>query len=56
MPTRLNVDYYHGDYSNIQRTTPQNVGGVILNVNESAAKAVIQGFELNGAHRADSAA
>ncbi len=48
MPIRLNVDYYHGDYSNIQRTTPQDVGGVILNVNESAAKAVIQGFELNG--------
>ena len=48
MPIRLNMDYYHGDYSNIQRTTPQDVGGVILNVNESAAKAVIQGFELNG--------
>ena len=48
MPTRLNVDYYHGDYSNIQRTVQQPVGGVILNVDESAAKAVIQGFELTG--------
>jgi len=47
--TRLNVDYYHGDYSNIQRTTPQVVDGVVLNINESAAKAVIQGFELTGA-------
>lgn len=48
MPTRLNVDYYHGDYSNIQRTTPQTVNGVVLNVTEGAAKAVIQGFELTG--------
>ena len=48
MPIRLNMDYYHGDYSNIQRTTPQVVSGVVLNVNESAAKAVIQGFELTG--------
>jgi iron complex outermembrane receptor protein len=48
MPIRLNMDYYHGDYSNIQRTVQQLVGAVFLNVNESAAKAVIQGFELNG--------
>lgn len=46
--TRLNMDYYHGDYSNIQRTVPQQVGDLVLNVNESAAKAVIQGFELTG--------
>jgi iron complex outermembrane receptor protein len=49
MATRLNVDYYHGDYSNIQRTVPQPIDGVVLNVTESAAKAVIQGFELTGA-------
>lgn len=48
VPMRLNMDAYHGDYSNIQRTTPQDVGGVILNVNESAAKAVIRGFEFTG--------
>jgi iron complex outermembrane receptor protein len=42
------MDAYHGDYSNIQRTTPQVVSGVVLNVNESAAKAVIQGFEFTG--------
>ena len=48
VPTRLNMDAYHGDYSNIQRTTPQVVNGVVLNVNESAAKAVIQGFEFTG--------
>ena len=48
VPARLNMDAYHGDYSNIQRTTPQEVAGVVLNVNESAAKAVIQGFEFTG--------
>ncbi|HXV01351.1 MAG TPA: TonB-dependent receptor plug domain-containing protein [Caulobacteraceae bacterium] len=48
VPLRLNMDAYHGDYSNIQRTTPQVVSGVVLNVNESAAKAVIQGFEFTG--------
>jgi iron complex outermembrane receptor protein len=48
VPARLNFDAYHGDYSNIQRTTPQSVGGVVLNVTESAAKAVIQGFEFTG--------
>ena len=48
VPARLNMDAYHGDYSNIQRTTPQNVDGIVLNINESAAKAVIQGFEFTG--------
>ena len=52
MPTRLNLDYYHGNYSNIQRTVQQQVGTcpacVVLNVTESAAKAVIQGVELTG--------
>jgi iron complex outermembrane receptor protein len=45
---RLNVDAYRGDYTNIQRTVPQDVGGIFLNVNESAAAAVIQGIEFTG--------
>ncbi len=45
---RLNLDAYHGDYSNIQRTVQEDVGGIELNVNQSAAKAVIQGVEFTG--------
>jgi iron complex outermembrane receptor protein len=46
---RLNADAYRGDYTNIQRTTQQVISGVLLNVNESAAKALIQGVEFTGA-------
>jgi len=46
---RLNADAYRGDYTNIQRTTEQLISGVVLNVNESAAKALIQGVEFTGA-------
>ncbi|HEY1415277.1 MAG TPA: TonB-dependent receptor plug domain-containing protein [Caulobacteraceae bacterium] len=45
---RLNADAYRGNYTNIQRTVPQDVGGIFLNVNESAAAAVIQGVEFTG--------
>ncbi len=46
---RLNADAYRGDYTNIQRTTQQLISGVLLNVNESAAKALIEGVEFTGA-------
>ena len=46
---RLNADAYRGDYTNIQRTTQQVISGVLLNVNESAAKALIEGVEFTGA-------
>lgn len=45
---RLNADAYRGNYTNIQRTVPQDIGGIFLNVNESAAAAVIQGVEFTG--------
>ncbi|HEY1880417.1 MAG TPA: hypothetical protein VGG68_10850, partial [Caulobacteraceae bacterium] len=45
---RLNADAYRGNYTNIQRTVPQDVGGIFLNVNESAAAAIIQGVEFTG--------
>ncbi|HEY2178282.1 MAG TPA: TonB-dependent receptor plug domain-containing protein, partial [Caulobacteraceae bacterium] len=46
---RLNADAYRGDYTNIQRTTQQLISGVVLNVDENAAKAVVQGVEFTGA-------
>jgi len=50
---RSNIAAYRGIYSNIQRTTTENVttpGGVVaLNVTRSAAKGRIQGVEFNGA-------
>ncbi len=48
MGVRLNADAYRGNYTNIQRTVPQDIGGIFLNVNESAAAAVIQGIEFTG--------
>jgi iron complex outermembrane receptor protein len=46
---RANVAAYRGIYSNIQRTTPESIDGLILNVTRSAAKGKIQGVEFNGA-------
>uniref|UniRef100_UPI0035CBA371 TonB-dependent receptor n=1 Tax=uncultured Sphingomonas sp. TaxID=158754 RepID=UPI0035CBA371 len=45
---RANVAAYRGIYDNIQRTTPELVGPLILNVTRSAAKGKIQGIEFNG--------
>ena len=46
---RANVAAYRGIYENIQRTTPETVDGLVLNVTRSAAKGKIQGVEFNGA-------
>ena len=45
---RANIAAYRGTYDNIQRTTPELVGPLILNVTRSAAKGRIQGVEFNG--------
>lgn len=47
--TRFNIAAYRGDYTNIQRTTVEVVGGAALNVTRSAAKGRIQGVELTAA-------
>lgn len=47
MPLRFNVDAYRGQYHNIQRTTGEVIDGTVLNVTRSAARARIQGVELN---------
>lgn len=49
MPTRFNVAAYRGNYHNIQRTTGEVIGGAVLNVTRSAARARIQGVELTTA-------
>ena len=46
---RANLAAYRGVYDDIQRTTPELIGGVTLNVTRSAAKGRIQGLEFNGA-------
>lgn len=46
---RANVAAYRGIYANIQRTTPELIDGLTLNVTRSAAKGKIQGVEFNGA-------
>ena len=46
VPFRFNVAAYRGDYTNIQRTTLENVAGTLLNVTRSAAKGRIQGVEV----------
>ena len=46
---RANVAAYRGIYENIQRTTPEAIDGLVLNVTRSAAKGKIQGVEFNGA-------
>ena len=43
---RANIAAYRGDYSNIQRTTGEVVGGAVLNVTRSAAKGRVQGIEF----------
>ncbi|WP_315760691.1 TonB-dependent receptor [Sphingomonas sp. Y38-1Y] len=49
MKGRLNVAAYRGNYDNIQRTTAEQVSGVVLNVTRSAAKGRVQGVEINAA-------
>ncbi|MEG3162770.1 hypothetical protein U1763_19895 [Sphingomonas sp. LB2R24] len=49
VPTRFNVAAYRGNYTNIQRTTIEPVGGAFLNVTRSAAKGRIQGVEVTTA-------
>lgn len=46
---RANLAAYRGSYSNIQRTTLEQIGALLLNVTRSAAKGRIQGVEFNGA-------
>ena len=46
---RANLAAYRGDYQNIQRTTPEAVNGIVLNVTRSAAEGLIRGVEFTGA-------
>ena len=46
VPFRFNVAAYRGNYTNIQRTTTELVGGALLNVTRSAARGRIQGVEV----------
>lgn len=48
LEVRANVAVYRGDYEDIQRTTPEDVGGIVLNVTRSAAEGRIQGVEFTG--------
>jgi len=45
---RANIAAYRGDYKDIQRTTPEVVDGILLNVTRSAAEGRIQGIEFTG--------
>lgn len=45
---RANLAVYRGGYKDIQRTTPEDVNGVVLNVTRSAAEGRIQGAEFTG--------
>jgi len=46
---RANVAAYRGDYTDIQRTTLESLGGAFVNVTRSAAEGRIQGVEFTGA-------
>jgi iron complex outermembrane recepter protein len=46
---RANLAIFRGDYTNIQRTTTEIIGGVGLNVTRSAAEGRVQGVEFTGA-------
>lgn len=46
---RANLAVFRGDYTNIQRTTTEIIGGVGLNVTRSAAEGQVQGLEFTGA-------
>lgn len=46
---RANVAAYRGTYTDIQRTTIEQVGTALLNVTRSAAEGRIQGVEFTGA-------
>jgi iron complex outermembrane receptor protein len=45
---RTNVDLFHDDYSNIQRSVTQLINGLSSPVTENAASAEIQGLEFQG--------
>ncbi|MDB5471561.1 MAG: hypothetical protein JWR84_3121 [Caulobacter sp.] len=49
MAVRANLAVYRGEYTDIQRTTTENIGGLPLNVTRSAAEGRIQGVEFTGA-------
>ena len=48
LEVRANIAAYRGDYQDIQRTTPETVDGIVLNVTRSAAEGRIQGVEFTG--------
>jgi len=45
---RTDLSAYHDDYSNIQRSVTQLIGGISAPVTENAASATIQGIEFQG--------
>jgi iron complex outermembrane receptor protein len=48
MTVRTNLDAFFGDYTNIQRTIPANVSGVLGQIVQSAAAGKINGVEFEG--------
>lgn len=48
MSARANLDVYRGDYTNIQRTTPVESDGILVNLTNNAAKGLIEGLEWEG--------
>ena len=48
MAARTNIDIFRGDYTNIQRTTPVDSGGILVNLTNNAAKGLIEGVEWEG--------
>jgi iron complex outermembrane recepter protein len=48
MAVRTNIDVFRGDYTNIQRTTPVDAGGILVNLTNNAAKGLIEGVEWEG--------
>lgn len=48
MKARTNLDLFYGNYTNIQRTTPTVVSGVVANLTQNAAQATVQGLEFEG--------
>jgi iron complex outermembrane receptor protein len=48
MAARANIDLFRGDYTNIQRTTPVDSDGILVNVTNNAAKGLIEGVEWEG--------
>src|SRR3984957_20569101 len=48
MAARTNIDIFRGDYTNIQRTTPVDSNGILVNLTNNAAKGLIEGVEWEG--------